>query len=357
MKNLLKCLFAFFLSISLVSLFSCNDIIFSDIRDEIELDDATISGAVLSIVRYKDDIYVPNGVIYHQSKNNTSRDWEKLSGELPSGKIYDLAADKDNLYACALTFEDDDDGYNVPDVRSLWKYNGSTWTKLLEVDYSSSYFFVFGTNTLQKANRHAFLRYGSNVYELSDSISKNSTSTDGWTALTNKYKIALGASISDVKSATCLGRDVILSPYRASTSNETETEDADYVYTASGDVIYYLIDGTDWQFVDTDSEDILAMGFTQDYMLLGTDEGIQHVLISGKIPGASTQDFSNNADSALSSYYVVESLLVVDPSKTEAQTAIFASIEFDGSSSSTSAVLDNVGLWGYYEGKGEWNRQ
>ena len=92
-------------------------------------------------------------------------------------------------------------------------------------------------------------------------------------------------------------------------------------------------------------------------MLLGTDEGIQHVTITNNVPGASTQDFDNNAASALSSYYEVPALLVVNPSQSESGTAIFAAAEFSGSSSSTSATLDNVGLWGYYPSADEWNRE
>lgn len=356
MKKSLKNLFTFIFSASLFSFLSCQDVIFDEIRNEVKLDDATVSGSILSMVRYKDDIYVATGIIKHQSKERTSSNWQDLE-EIPEGKIYSLASDSSNLYACSLTFEDDDDGYNVPAKRILSKYDGNSWKTLLTVSYSSSYFFAFGTNAPQEANRHAFFRYGSNVYELSDSITENSTSIESWSALSTEYEIANEGELANVKSAACLGSKVILSPYRASTSNETESDEATYVYTASGDDIYYSTDGATWTQIDTDSDDIISMGFSQDYMLLGTDEGIQHVKITDNIPGTSTQDFSNNAASALSSYYIVETLLVVDPSKSEYDTPIFASIEFDGSSSSTSATLKNVGLWGYYQGRGEWNRE
>ena len=104
------------------------------------------------------------------------------------------------------------------------------------------------------------------------------------------------------------------------------------------------------------------MGFTQDFMLLGTTDGIQHVTMGADStdtnkPGSSIQDFDNNAASALSSYYEVPALLVVNPGANEYSTAIFAAAEFSGSSSSTSATLDNVGLWGYYPSEDEWNRE
>lgn len=364
MKKSLKFLSAAILSVSFFAFLSCQDVIFDEIRNEVKLDDANVQGSINSIVRYKDDIYAATGIIWHQSKEETSANWAELDG-IPGGIIYQIAADSDNLYACSLTFEDDDDGYNVPDQRTLYKYDGSSWTALFSVGYSSSNaFFVFCTNTPKKANRKAFFRYGSSVYELSSSL-EEMTSLESWTALTDSsYTIARSSDlssdsstlISSVRSATYLN-GVILSTYRASTSNETEDDDATYAYTASGDDIYYSTDGSAWTDVDTNSDSIYSIGFSQDYMLLGTSDGIQHVEINSNIPGDSTKDFSNNATSALSSYYEVPALLVVDPSQSEYNTPIFASVEFDGSSSSTSATLDNVGLWGYYQGKGEWNRQ
>ena len=351
MKKTLKFIFSIILSIFLFSFFSCNDAIFSDIRNEVELDNAKISGPVLSIVRYKDNIFAVNGRVYYQSKSAAERSWVEMPTNM-TGIIYDLAADQSNLYACTLLFEDDNDGYNVPTTRTLWRYDGSSWSAIYSAAYSSLVdFYVFCTNTPKEANRKAFFKYGSSVYELND------TSENYMAELNSSSYTIFGNSISSVKSATVLNGKVILSIYRATTSNETEENEATYVYTATRSVISYSTDGTNWTTVSTDSDDILSIGFSQDYMLLGTGEGIQHVLISDNVPQSSTQDFNNNAASALSSYYVIDSLLVVDPSKSEYTTPIFASTEFDGSSSSTSATLTNVGLWGYYPSKGEWNRQ
>lgn len=351
--KIFKYLFTISLSVFLFSFLSCNDVIFADIRNEVELDDSTISGSIVSIVRYKDDIYVANGEIYHQPASSTSSSWRELA--TPGTSVYQLAADSDNLYAVSLSYEDDDDGYNVADKRILYKYDGSKWTTLLTMDYTSNYFFIFCTNTPKKDHRKAFLRYGSSVYDLA-SVTENSTSVSGWTEITADSVTVLGSSIGDIKSATYLGK-VILSPYRASTSNETEDDDATYIYTASGETIYYSKDAESWSSVSPADEDILSMGFTKNYMLLGTDEGIEHVEIKDDVPSGSTSDFNNNAQSALSSYYMIEALLVADPSQNEDNTPIFASVEFDGSSSSTSATLENVGLWAYYPNEGEWNRE
>ena len=370
MKKSLKAFFAAFLSVLLFSMLSCNDVIFADIRNEVKLNDPTVSGSVQAIVRYKSNIYVANGRIYCQPKGTTATgNWKKL--ETPETTIYNLAADNECLYAVSLSYTDDDDGYNVGNERKLWRGTATedsdgnvtdiSWECLLTVDYSSTAFLIFCTNTPAESNRKAFFIYDGAVYELTSSLTAEQTDPSVWSEVasgSNYYSIANSGDISDVLSATYLrGKGVILSPYRASTSNETESAEATCVYTASGDDIYYSTDGASWTSIDTDSDDIISMAFTQDYMLLGTDSGIQHVTISSDIPGSSVQDFDNNAASALSSYYEVPALLAVYPDKSEYSTPVFAAAEFSGSSSSTSATLDNVGLWGYYPDEDEWNRE
>ncbi len=374
MKKSLKTFFAAFLSVLAFSLLSCNDVIFADIRNEVKLNDPTVSGSIMSIVRYKDYIFTANGRIYYQSKDTTSTgNWEKL--ETPETTIYNLAADKECLYAVSLSYTDDDDGYNVGDERKLWRgtvtedsegnVTDVSWECLLTIDYSSTAFLIFCTNTPQEGNRNAFFRYNDAVYKLSSSLATGQTDPSAWSEVkvkenTDYHSIANSGDISAVLSATYLDNvGVILSPYQASTSNQTESGAASNpcVYTASGDDIYYSTDGSDWTCIDTDSDSIISMGFTQDFMLLGTSKGVQHVTISSNVPGSSVQDFDNNAASALSSYYEVPALLVVNPGANEYSTAIFAAAEFSGSSSSTSATLDNVGLWGYYPSEDEWNRE
>lgn len=377
MKKSLKTFFAAFLSVLVFSFLSCNDVIFADIRNEVKLNDPTVSGSIQAIVRYKKNIYVANGRIYHQPKTTTSTgNWEEL--ETPETTIYNLAADNECLYAVSLSYTDDDDGYNVGNERKLWRgtvnedsdgnVTDVTWECLLTVDYSSTAFLIFCTNTPIEDNRYAFFRYDGVVYKLSSSIEAGQTDPAAWSEAvenTDYYSIANSGNSSDVLSATYLdGKGVILSPYCSATSNEYVDDDtgtevqATCVYTASGDDIYYSTDGSDWSnYIDTDSDTIISMGFTQDYMLLGTTEGIQHVIISSNVPGSSVQDFDNNAASALSSYYEVPALLVVNPGASEYSTQIFAAAEFSGSSSSTSATLDNVGLWGYYPDEDEWNRE
>ena len=168
MKKSFKTSFAVFLSVLTFSFLSCNDVIFSDIRNEVKLNDATVSGSIQSIIRYKNNIFVANGRIYCQPKTTTAAgNWQELS-YMPdtTANIYNLAADNDCLYAVSLSYVDDDDGYNVGNERQLWRgtltedsdgnITGATWECLLTLDYSSTEFLIFCTNTPLDSNRTAF---------------------------------------------------------------------------------------------------------------------------------------------------------------------------------------------------------
>ena len=155
------------------------------------------------------------------------------------------------------------------------------------------------------------------------------------------------------------------------TSNETLDSSSTLIYYSSGDNVYYkgtvkvsttdedgnatTTDKTvDWTGVDLDCSTILSLGVTSDYLLAGTSSGIVHTSLSNGIPATNAStDFSTNADSALSSYYEISLILVIDSGKTEAGTTIFATAETQKS----SASMNNVGLWGYYASENEWNRE
>jgi hypothetical protein len=51
------------------------------------------------------------------------------------------------------------------------------------------------------------------------------------------------------------------------------------------------------------------------------------------------------------------SLLCADPSKTEAQSSLYATITYRGAGTSSSATPANIGLWSYYPLRGNWNRE
>lgn len=373
---------AFLLSL-LPLFFSCHGVIFDTIRDEVKLADAVISGDIQDIIRYKDDIYVSTGKISHRSvslKKDINGKTEKecqaakevfvaaadqkselKSFSSPSGYIYSLAADSNNLYALSVIIEEDDDGYNVPTKRILWCYTATeegkegSWKEIWSKSYDGSKddkAFLFCTNTLKESNRHAYFRYQSKIYELTG----EELGDTGMTLGTTEHSTT---PTTDTNSCTVLGSTVHFSSAYAMTSNETSKDESTYIYRSSGDTVYYSTDGNKWESVDLNCDTILSLAITQDYLLAGTASGIVHTPLkadsNGKnaIPSSGNADFDTNADSTLSSYYEVPALLVLDPFQKEISATIFATCL----TSSTSASLNNVGLWSYFATEGEWNRE
>ena len=344
--------------------FSCSGVIFDTIRDEVKLADAKISGDIQNIVRYKENIYVSTGKIYTRNVSltsdlagNSKTDDETItvaadvktelsSFTSPSGYVYSLAADSSNLYALSTVFEEDDDGYNVPSKRTLWSYDGTKWKQIWEKSYNTSDTVLFCTNTLDESNRHAYFRYGTTVYELDGSELGESGMTTGETDNTT-------VPTTSVMSCAVLGSTVYFSSAYAMTSNETSEDDSTYIYRSNGDTVYYSTDGSNWNSADLNCDTIYSLAITADYLLAGTASGIVHTPLTNNIPSSGTADFNTNADSTLSSYYEVPSLLVIDSLQAETSATIFATCL----TSSSSASLNNVGLWSYFASEGEWNRE
>ena len=157
------------------------------------------------------------------------------------------------------------------------------------------------------------------------------------------------------------------------TSNETIDTDASCIYTGSSDSIKYLYTGTydtdadgyGWVTVDPDLGTIYSLSYAQDKILVGTSEGIKNIILNDTtdanarkyIPSDSTGTFTSNAASALSSYYQVWQTLVLDPSLALEDSDLYASMDFEDSSSNTSATFQNVGMWAFYPGRASWNRE
>lgn len=346
--------FAAFGTFSFLLFSSCDGVIFHTIRDEVELADAKLSGDIQNIVRYKDEIFASTGEIYHRDTSDTKKDWSSFS--TPSGYVFSLAADSDNLYALSVSLEEDDDGYNVAKSRTLYCYDGSSWKQIWSASYSSSvYAILFCTNSPKEANREAYFRYGSTVWKLDGTTSLTADNTFPTDSTDNSTTPTTG-----VRSCTKLGETTYFSSAYAMASNETVDEESTYIYRCDSSTIYYLKkDDSSWSSVNLGCDTIYSIGITKDYILVGTKSGIEHqkwsttATTTGGVPATGTADFDTNAASTLSSYYEVPAILVVDPAQAEKAATIYAS----SITSSSSASLNNVGLWSYFASKGEWNRE
>jgi len=373
---------------------SCQEVIFDTIRDEIALDDAQITGDVNSIVRFlvkdmeittsttADDgtvttttttedhecLFVQNGTIWMKDVNEavasgagtagvTSGTWSKVSQ--PASNIIKLAADSTYLYALAAPTESDTDdtGENIETGRAVYYTDdplAGSWTA---VDFGDSYgstistsysVNLFCTNSPQSANRHAFVNIGSlAVFELDGGTATDITSSTAY-SYASASTITAGAVPAGAKSATVLGSAVYLSTGYAMTSNETYDTESTYIYWSDSDDLYYSADGSTTASVEP-GDTIYSLAYTADYMLTGTDEGLVYVTLTDNVPG-STADVTN-ADSTLSSYYMVPAVLALDPGLSALAGDLYGSTTFSG----TSASFSNVVLWGYYASRGKWN--
>ena len=363
----------------------CQDVIYAKIMNEVALDDATISGSVNSIVRFGTNIYIENGKVYYKSASSSSHDtWnECMKGITPvsydyygktfSGtQIIKLAADKANLYALGITYtEKNDTGKNVPDEENLYYYDGSSWQKVQSVTIGTA--TIFCTNTPNPDYRKAYIRTDSKVYELNgatgiSSLTSITTNGAGSSSCSAIYNYADSkVYFFDVWATGCNATEETDGSYTATDSDSVTYTTIDntssgtpvYYYYASGDNLYYSKDASSFSASrDLDMTSIISMAVTSNAILLGTNgSGLYKVNSSGGIPDSTVGKFNTNADSALGSPYRILAMFCVDPSQSETGAILYASADFTGTSSSTTGDYSDIGLWSYYPGRGNWNRE
>lgn len=373
----MKKFFLPFVSILFFLVTSCNDVIFDDIRKEVALEDADISGgAVNCIVRFNDDLYTQNGNIYKKDATlQSAHSWTRCEKPNPPADykfVNKLAADNTCIYAqVTLVNEDSEDEELKSTGNQIWySTDGNNWQGPITFTTSTgetittfppqSYYYyytidkptarLFCTNSIEKSNRKAFVNYRGELFTLNGTSSVTGIEATG--------------STSDVVSATpssltvdcvSLGGTVYYSSTHGVTTNETTASPGDTVYYAKNGRLYYG-NGTSWSSVPTTNSFVYALGVTNNYIYLGTADGIMHQELSAWIPG-SLADFKTNADSALSPYYEIHNVLVMNPENDELDTVIYGTSTFSGLTSNTSAKTKNCGLWSFIPSRGSWNRE
>ena len=364
---------------------SCSGVIFDTIRTEVKLTDAQVSGDVFCITRHSghdgnEYLYTSLGTIKRKDVTKNSSDTGLYGGQWksvnkPSGLITGIISASDSyLYLTSLRIETvEDDGENEPKSYSIYYSDddGETWnsvklsdgdTEIATLPYSGSIVKVFGTNSPKAANRAAFLNYAGLTYKLEAGVAKSISADSTY--------VNLGTSS---QSVALLDGVYYFSDNYSMTSNETSDTDATCIYTGKSDSIKYLYTGTydadadeyGWISVDPDLGTIYSLSYAQDKILVGTSEGIKNIILNDTTdaslpkyePSNSTGTFSSNAASALSSYYQVWQALVLDPSLELEKSDLYASMDFEDSSSNTSATFQNVGMWAFYPGRASWNRE
>lgn len=252
---------------------------------------------------------------------------------------------------------------------------------------------LFCTNAPQKDHRKAYIRIGGGSPDdkwMSDKqtygndftsevincgiIELNGTDTDTTTVVpegTGKIgtldKTGAGKNTA---SAIYANGTVYFLDYLASSTNETKNKDADYIYFGNGNILYWFEAASVSSVTALDAEpvgkstgcadSILSMCVTNDSIILGTyKKGAYRVKTTNGKPETSTSEFTTNAASVMYEPYIVRMLFCTDPSigETEEGSALYSAIQFQYTESSASASYKNVGLWSYYNSRGNWNKE
>ena len=154
---------------------------------------------------------------------------------------------------------------------------------------------------------------------------------------------------------------------------EVEKETDFYInrFDAVVNGLYKYKDGTtDKESVSIDDElifttkgaakKIISLCATKDSVLMGTNEqGVFRVCTTDGKPDKETKSFDNNADTIMTTPYIIRVIFCTDPSigETENGSALYSSMEFHYTQGTASADYDNVGLWSYYSDRDNWNRE
>ena len=380
---------------------SCFDPVFYEIRKDVPPESATVSGNIGQLTRFTMDgeeylfASADDGLRYKKASDENHGSWSTM--ELPFSllsfdfsttsmkgyQIIGILANSDTLYLIAAQYQTSgSEGCTDPKTIELWgKQNNGEWvnitkdstinyftfTKDSSTELYSSNFNYFQTNTPQKQHRHAYLcsyitnsDNSSSEYKYFELIGTNQPTPV--TITKREDTSAKLSSSSRAYSAAYFEESVKFFASKVVITDETATSAAKNLYYSDGDALYYY-SSEGYKKACSAGTTISAMAVTKNSILLGLGNimntssdngGIKRVLLaSNGIPESYTSDFETNANFQISTAYIVLTLLNATPEKKETDCSLYASITF----SSTSGLYDNIGLWSYYPGRGNWNRE
>ena len=143
------------------------------------------------------------------------------------------------------------------------------------------------------------------------------------------------------------------------------------VYWGSGSRLYYILDADSTPASADDSistnRNVSALAVCKDSIIIGMGNtsaystssygGITRSPLTSEGKPTGTADFSTNADTQISSGYIVSALLNANPAENELDSALYAGVFFYGSGSSNAVSYSSIGLWSYYPSRGNWNQE
>ena len=257
----------------------------------------------------------------------------------------------------------------------------------------ATYYKLNGITPLDAANPSAKAIYDGEKYILTKIVPLND---EGATDVSSAEMIIADNSTGiDIDSVAYLDGNYYFFDSIAVTTNETKEKEATIIYygdtrstsRASSDHSHISVTGLysltcvtagntitpTKNSVLSAGEDISCLAMTKDALLIGRgDYSLSSTYTGGIVKMSVNEDgspvlnsenkaylssFQTNAAIQLSSSYLIFTLLVADPSKTELDSIIYSSIGFKSSGASTAVTYKNVGLWAYYPSRGNWNRE
>ena len=394
-----------------LTLVSCQEPIFEAIREDVAPEEATVSGNIGFITRYTVGgneylvLSADGGLRYKQKDKNSHGEWNSYGAPFTlhhydfdtsthSGEqLIAVLADSTTLYLISASYGHTSiEGTSYPDSIKLYaknislSANGTSWSSegewtslstsiddfdIFPINYNSTTeiystaFRVFQTNAPQKEHRAAFIRSYDSANSCYRYFKLNGTDSPAEITIAADSIIDPEPS-SDSKyvpaalSAVYFNGEIKFFTSPCATTNETYTDAATHYYYSDGDEDLYYGDGTtNTKAVET-GDVISVLATCKDSILIGHGKstsgalgGISRVLLTEGVPADKKASFTTNAQFQITSAYQVLALVNATPEKEELDSSLYASITFSGASYN----FDNVGLWSYYPGRGNWNRE
>lgn len=351
---------------------SCHDNIYYLIQQEVPKQTG-LDGDLKNLVPFKGHLYAANAKLYKKelkSSGETGKynyQWNKVPATCNGkslGFIIQLAADENNLYCYTIDWKQDiDKSENIGYYKTLYSStDGVTWT---QIDVSS----VTGLSD-EAHGGHSVAnvvlfdnKVGDGTYPLSASgrkayvtLAKDQDNAESIKNPTyNVYSLngsSLGGSVSE-KGAL----NVIHKSSDVFTTSLATTFNDKFAYYAKGSDLYWTTSDEENPagHVSMNSGTIYSMAATKNYILLGTSKGLTRVSLNADgIPAGEVSGFRNNAETLLTSRIL--GVYVLDKTKNEGETDEYASMSIYGYLSSSPDSFDETGLYAFYPGRGNWNR-
>ena len=414
-KTLGLIILAIFATISFTSCFSP---IYYEVMNDVYPEKATVSGNINSICRYtvgnnRDNEYLvlaaDYGVRYKLASNQVHGSWctfdvrtvipdfayhtyDYTTSTHNGYQIAKVLTDTDYLYLFCASYTNSDYGTTTVSNFYLWALKPSvnsdgSWSttdcevKVVsipdntfptfyysEVQYTA--FSIFSTNAPQRANRRIYIRSGA-LNTVYPTITYYQLSNGQITSAGNLTPVD-STDTNQISSVVMFNGSPVFFNSIASTTNETYTSPATRIYYGSGKCLYYSdTNGSNFTKSSLDAGNpITTLTTTADTLLIGcgyipsvststtSTGGLVRTTLADGVPGSSLIDFTSNASFKLTSSNNILATLNATPEKTEAESSLYASINFYGTGSSSSSVsYTDVGLWSYYPSRGNWHRE